>query len=100
MFHCIIIAVVNVAIVVVIIVVVVIVVVVIVEAMYAPIPSELNRLLSKYGGVPVGSFFSGNILKPCTAHAMFIDATHDNDPGHIQVTVWEGHVGESGRGIF
>ena len=53
--------------------------------MFAYNPRELGRLVYKYGGVPVASFFSGNVLKPCTAHAMFIDATHDNDPGHILV---------------
>lgn len=53
------------------------------EAMFAPNPRELGRLVYKYGGDPVASFFSSSFIKPSTAHAMFIDATHDNDPGHI-----------------
>ncbi len=55
------------------------------EAMFANDPKELGRLVYKYGGIPVASFFNGSVLKPSTAHAMFIDATHDNDPGHILV---------------
>ena len=57
------------------------------EAMFAPIPRELGRLIYKYGGDPVASFFSSDVLKPSVAHAMFMDATHDNDPGHILVRV-------------
>ena len=55
--------------------------------MFAPIPRELGRLIYKYGGDPVASFFSSDVLKPSVAHAMFMDATHDNDPGHILVCV-------------
>ena len=56
------------------------------EAMFAGYARELGRLVFKYGGVPVASFLAPNgtgVLKPTTAHAMFMDATHDNDPGHI-----------------
>ena len=53
------------------------------EAMSAPNARELGRLVYKYGGVPVASFFSGTSLSPCVTDAMFIDATHDNEPGHI-----------------
>lgn len=55
--------------------------------MFAPIPRELGRLVYKYGGDPVASFFSSDVLKPSVAHAMFMDATHDNDPGHILVCI-------------
>ena len=44
---------------------------------------ELGRLVYKYGGVPVASFFSNTSLSPVVTDAMFIDATHDNEPGHI-----------------
>ena len=57
--------------------------------MFAPIPYELGRLVYKYGGETVASFLpprKGGTLKPSVAHAMFVDATHDNDPGHIQVS--------------
>ena len=56
--------------------------------MFAPIPHELGRLVYKYGGDPVASFFSSDVLKPSVAHAMFVDATHDNDPGHILVCIY------------
>lgn len=58
--------------------------------MFASYARELGRLVYKYGGVPVASFLpppSNAVLKPSVAHAMFMDATHDNDPGHIQVSV-------------
>ncbi len=58
------------------------------EAMFAPFARELGRLVFKYGGEPVASFLpppSNHVLKPTTTNAMFMDATHDNDPGHIQV---------------
>lgn len=54
--------------------------------MFAGYARELGRLVFKYGGVPVASFLAPDgtsVLKPTTAHAMFMDATHDNDPGHI-----------------
>ena len=57
--------------------------------MFASYPRELGRLVYKYGGVPVASFLpppSSSVLQPSVAHAMFMDATHDNDPGHIQVS--------------
>lgn len=56
--------------------------------MFAPVARELGRLVYKYGGEPVASFLcppSSAVLKPSVAQAMFMDATHDNDPGHIQV---------------
>ena len=52
--------------------------------MFAGYARELGRLVYKYGGVPVASFLAPNgtgVLKPSTAHAMFMDATHDNDRG-------------------
>ncbi len=58
------------------------------EAMFAPYARELGRLVYKYGGEPVASFLpppSNHMLKPTVTNAMFMDATHDNDPGHIQV---------------
>lgn len=55
------------------------------EAMFANIPRELGRLVYKFGGDPVASFFSSEVLKPSVAKAMFVDATHDNEPGHILV---------------
>ena len=56
--------------------------------MFAPNPRELGRLVFKYGGSPVASFLPPTtraVLKPTTTNALFMDATHDNDPGHIQV---------------
>ena len=58
--------------------------------MSAPVARELGRLVFKYGGEPVASFLpprSSSVLKPSVPHAMFMDATHDNDPGHIQVGI-------------
>lgn len=57
--------------------------------MVAGIPHDLGRLVYYYGGKPVASFFpppSGSMLKPSVTHAMFMDATHDNEPGNIQVS--------------
>ena len=59
------------------------------EAMSASYPRELGRLVFKYGGFPVASFLpssSNPVLKPTTTNALFMDATHDNDPGHIPVS--------------
>lgn len=38
-------------------------------------------MVYKYGGSPVASFFQPKcqILKPSVAHALFMDATHDNE---------------------
>ena len=61
------------------------------EAMNAWDAYELGRLVHSYGGRPVGSMLlpTSRLLQPCTAHAMFLDQTHDNDsqievrtPGH------------------
>ena len=48
---------------------------------------ELSYIVHSYGGKDVGSFIEPTVspLKKCRAHAMFVDATHDNDPGHIKV---------------
>ncbi len=59
------------------------------EAMSAPYARELGRLVYKYGGEPVASFLpspSNPVLKNTTTNALFMDATHDNDPGHILVS--------------
>lgn len=61
------------------------------EAMQADSPSELSRLVHRYGGMPIGSVDSsiltnvddrGEVIAPVRAsavHAFFMDCTHDNE---------------------
>ena len=57
------------------------------EAMFASTSRKLGHLVHHYGGTAVGSFIEPDEspLKGSITRAMFVDATHDNDPGHIQV---------------
>ncbi|XP_067951516.1 glycogen debranching enzyme-like [Watersipora subatra] len=52
---------------------------------------EQGRLVYRYGGKPVGSFLQPNmqLLKPTVAHALFMDATHDNDSIVNKRTVYD-----------
>ncbi|RNA36596.1 glycogen debranching enzyme isoform X1 [Brachionus plicatilis] len=50
------------------------------ESMNAWNANELGRLVHRFGGIPVGSFFqsSNRALQEGIAHAIFYDVTHDN----------------------
>ncbi|KAF6018830.1 AGL [Bugula neritina] len=51
------------------------------EALSSNSMSDLGRMVHRYGGKPVGSFVqpSVQVLAPSVAHALFMDATHDNE---------------------
>ena len=50
------------------------------ESLGAVSPFDLGRHVHRYGGDAVGSFLKPAIcpLRPSMAHAIFMDATHDN----------------------
>ncbi|XP_028968045.1 glycogen debranching enzyme-like [Galendromus occidentalis] len=51
------------------------------EALQASDSDDLGRLVHRYGGIPVGSFFHPQgfaPLMPSVAHAILLDMTHDN----------------------
>ena len=67
---------------------------VITEGLSAWDAHEQGRLVYRYGGRPVGSFFQPNIqlLKPTVAHALLMDATHDNESiVTVCVPLYTGH---------
>lgn len=58
------------------------------DALSAHNTHEESWMVYKYGGDPVASFLphpTHTMLKPTIAHTMFMNATLNNDPGHIQV---------------
>lgn len=50
------------------------------ESMNAWDANELGRLVHRFGGIPVGSFYQSSIrpIREGIAHAIFYDVTHDN----------------------
>lgn len=51
------------------------------EGLNATNAHEQGSLVHRYGGKPLGSFVQPNVqlLKPTVAHALLMDATHDNE---------------------